>query len=171
MYTVKIRDGRPSTSPPSSSPRWTSVHSDSQCSRSSLRTQTKTSYSDASIGSNDHVAFGDMEPIEDGATFCDLSSSDRISAPLDVNMTGLTGTNITVELGERRNGAVTLGIILTLDGVTTNVLDYDVSASDVASELNGLVLVDRRLTGGRACKWRVASPTSARDDASARRRV
>ena len=101
-------------------------------------------------------------------------------APLDVNMTGLTGTNITVELREHRKGTVPLGVALTLDGVTTSVLDYDASVGDVMSELNGLarvgqnvqgdgglVLVDRRLTStNRGRGWyerRVAFPTSARD--------
>jgi hypothetical protein len=99
--------------------------------------------------------------------------------PLDVNMTGLTGTNITVELREHRKATVPLGVALTLDGVTTSVLDYDASVGDVVSELNGLarvgqnvqgdgglVLVDRRLTSTnrrRAYERRVAFPTSARD--------
>ena len=101
-------------------------------------------------------------------------------APLDVNMTGLTGTNITVELRKHRKGTVSLGVALTLDGVTTSVLDYDASVVGVTSELNGLarvgqnvqgdgglVLVDRRLTStNRGRGWyerRVAFPTSARD--------
>ena len=77
-------------------------------------------------------------------------------------------------------GTVPLGVAFTLDGVTTSVLDYDASAGDVTSELNGLarvgqnvqgdgglVLVDRRLTStNRGRGWyerRVAFPTSARD--------